>query len=579
MFSAVPFLPLDETLDRVKAGKGMDGCVIRASELFSALATLPHVPQSWTITDAVLPPFRCYGLTFSSRINFVRCRFVEPSFDNCTFNAPFRIEESSCDGDLVIDHCIFEKDLYFRRLETHGDVKILHTDLAIPPSWERVKFHGMVEVAAVRARWQGRRRLVIERCHFTEGIILEIPNLAEFASHRLNLALNYCTFDRNSFSKIIWGKTSLGTSGATCRFVECAIAGRLALHDDSSDSASRSQKKRAEGAQVDLSGSLISGELDIRGIKVRWLELDRVLMSGGQILLSKEDLWDRWTWRHMLRFAAGDRCGILLGEQFSYGVKNLRLPQISQQLGTPAAIAEQYETLRDSYARITNSDSEEDYCHYKCRDYRRLTRWRNLELRIDGGRVVAGAALLTSAVILSIMPVAFQLAPWYLPALIFLAGMLAPSIAFYKEAATLVDIGWDWLILKWLIGNGIYARRAVQNGLGIILIFAGVYFVTTAYWPEWGKVADGNSHTILQEITAAEKELAHACARPPTPQQVSCLVGLRRCFYFSVVTFTTLGYGDYHPEGYLELVCCAEVIIGAIMIAMITVVFARKFLR
>lgn len=580
MFPTTPALSLGDALNRVKTGREMDGCLIPADQLLVAMTSIPKAPgECWTITNALLPPFRCRSLTFSSRINFVRCRFIEPTFDSCVFDAPIRIENSSCDGDLIIDHCAFHKDLYFRRLETHGDVKILHTDLAAPPSWDRVHFHGMVEMAAVRALWQGRRRLVIDRCSFTEGIILEIPNLFEIPKQPLHVAFNYCSFDRNSFSKIIWGKHSLGTSGVTCRFVECAIAGRIALRDDSSDSIARPRKSRVDGAQMDLSGSLVSGEVDLQGMRVRWLHLDRFLFAGGQILLNKDDLWDRWTWQSGPFFAAGDRCGILRGEQVLFGIKDLPAPQTSQELGTPAAIAEQYETLRDCYARIANSDWEEDYCHYKCRNYRRLAKWHELEKDIDGSRFMVGTGLLFVAVFLSVIPVILELAPAYLPILILLAGILAAASFFYRKAVTLVGVIWDWLILKWLIGYGMYARRSVQNGFGMVLLFAGIYYVSTEYWPNWGKVAGSDGVTILEEITPSEIEEARKAQRSPTPQQVSSFVAMRRCIYFSVVTFTTLGYGDYHPERNLQIVSSVEVILGAIMIAMITVVFARKFLR
>ncbi|MBU1992324.1 MAG: pentapeptide repeat-containing protein [Patescibacteria group bacterium] len=49
--------------------------------------------------------------------------------------------------------------------------------------------------------------------------------------------------------------------------------------------------------------------------------------------------------------------------------------------------------------------------------------------------------------------------------------------------------------------------------------------------------------------------------------------------YFSIVTFTTLGYGDWHPLGSFQYVAAAEAILGAVLIALFTVVAARKLIR
>ena len=49
--------------------------------------------------------------------------------------------------------------------------------------------------------------------------------------------------------------------------------------------------------------------------------------------------------------------------------------------------------------------------------------------------------------------------------------------------------------------------------------------------------------------------------------------------YFSFVTFTTLGYGDYAPTQAFQLVATAEAFFGAFMIALFVLVFGRKMLR
>lgn len=63
------------------------------------------------------------------------------------------------------------------------------------------------------------------------------------------------------------------------------------------------------------------------------------------------------------------------------------------------------------------------------------------------------------------------------------------------------------------------------------------------------------------------------------PQEASTPVVLGRLVYFSTVTFTTLGYGDYHPVGWVKLIAAAEAFLGAVTIALLTVIFARRFIR
>lgn len=49
--------------------------------------------------------------------------------------------------------------------------------------------------------------------------------------------------------------------------------------------------------------------------------------------------------------------------------------------------------------------------------------------------------------------------------------------------------------------------------------------------------------------------------------------------YFSVTTFTTLGYGDFAPTGWLRLVAGAQAILGVGLIALFTVSWGRKMIR
>lgn len=49
--------------------------------------------------------------------------------------------------------------------------------------------------------------------------------------------------------------------------------------------------------------------------------------------------------------------------------------------------------------------------------------------------------------------------------------------------------------------------------------------------------------------------------------------------YFSIVTFTTLGYGDFHALGAMRFMAGAESFIGVILMSLFTVIVARKIIR
>ena len=49
--------------------------------------------------------------------------------------------------------------------------------------------------------------------------------------------------------------------------------------------------------------------------------------------------------------------------------------------------------------------------------------------------------------------------------------------------------------------------------------------------------------------------------------------------YFSLVTFTTLGYGDFHAIGAMRFLAGAESFLGVILMSLFTVIVARKIIR
>jgi len=57
------------------------------------------------------------------------------------------------------------------------------------------------------------------------------------------------------------------------------------------------------------------------------------------------------------------------------------------------------------------------------------------------------------------------------------------------------------------------------------------------------------------------------------------LLSLLNCLYFSVVTFTTLGYGDMVPVGAARALAAFEAFTGSFTMALFVVVFVKKMTR
>lgn len=104
-----------------------------------------------------------------------------------------------------------------------------------------------------------------------------------------------------------------------------------------------------------------------------------------------------------------------------------------------------------------------------------------------------------------------------------------------------------WLYsLHKLFGDGEELRKILSGALLTICIFALLYNIT-------GIQVNVNSEGIKG-----------------VPRLIQCL-------YLSVVTFTTLGYGDISPATPISMILCMiEVLIGVIYIAVLTAVFYKK---
>jgi len=126
--------------------------------------------------------------------------------------------------------------------------------------------------------------------------------------------------------------------------------------------------------------------------------------------------------------------------------------------------------------------------------------------------------------------------------------------------AWLANFG-QWLVhgaLEVLCGYFEKPGRPVRWALVVVLLFGLIYY--------WGG--------------GIEPSAVGGCAVRPTPsasQASEERATLRETIYFSAVTFTTLGYGDYRPRPGWREVAAIEAFTGAFLIAIFVVTLSHRF--
>ena len=110
-------------------------------------------------------------------------------------------------------------------------------------------------------------------------------------------------------------------------------------------------------------------------------------------------------------------------------------------------------------------------------------------------------------------------------------------------------------LLDKISGYGESPLRVMSFSALLILIFSFIYFFTGVH--------DGNEVIRFRETnTFSHNSFAWL-----------------ECLYFSVVTFTTLGYGDLAPLGISKVFAASEAFIGSFSLALFVVLFVKKMIR
>ena len=110
-------------------------------------------------------------------------------------------------------------------------------------------------------------------------------------------------------------------------------------------------------------------------------------------------------------------------------------------------------------------------------------------------------------------------------------------------------------LVEFSCGYGERPLRIVILSAMVILLFTSIFFITGL----------NNAGEIIQiSFSASTNEN---------------ILNLLNALYFSVVTFTTLGYGDILPIGISKLFAGIEALLGGFILALFVVVFVKKMTR
>ena len=109
-----------------------------------------------------------------------------------------------------------------------------------------------------------------------------------------------------------------------------------------------------------------------------------------------------------------------------------------------------------------------------------------------------------------------------------------------------------------MLGYLIQWPRIMVTGALVVLLFAAIYGAAYELAPE------GAKPVVYDGASAAEHGWDEFALNP---------------LYFSIMSFVTLGYGDFAPIGWMKFVTGAEAFLGVSLIALFTVAWGRRMIR
>ena len=498
-----------------------------------------RVPQRPLFIDNATFDVVDLALAEKREVVFRRCLFLDPvfgtggstlgriTFVDCRFERPFVLKGVAL-ACVKLDRCEFADRCL---MEIDSQLEIVELS--------RCVFSGSLRLTLEHsAAPTDSHHVNIYDCEFRHFVVVEIHAPVQ------EVALDNCEFGESSLTEFFVPATIQSLS-----FQGSSILGQMAISGPSSHdlAALADDGKEFIAPKLYFKSTIIKGNLNLRHVIFASMDLEEATIVNG---------------------------GLELGEN------QLRLREESGTLGAREGcydrLSRQYEMLSRALPRLPQTSAGEDTCLFRMRYYKQLA-------DIEKVGCVAYRLAIAAIWILFVLVVAtITFAPW--PWMVCVISGLALALAGVTwdpwgwvpvHVSDSLLAAWDRIVLRGMLGYGVRVRNVLGSSAAWMVVFALIYWTSTssASYVGWIEVDDRNYVQVLRQEP-----------RPPDRRAWDhwsrCkLAEFRDSMYYSVITFTTVGYGDFRPQGRLRGVAACEALLGAIMIALVTVIFARKYLR
>ena len=118
---------------------------------------------------------------------------------------------------------------------------------------------------------------------------------------------------------------------------------------------------------------------------------------------------------------------------------------------------------------------------------------------------------------------------------------------YYKKEGKTVKRIWNYILYLTTANGTKYERLIISTGILSVLFFPALYSICSLF----------NNHCIQNNNNVPIKNFFNL-------------------IYFSIVTLTTLGYGDYHPVGFSKCISIIEAMLGYVLLGLFVWLLTRK---
>lgn len=474
---------------------------------------------------------------FLNDLNFIRAELSkEVKFENAIFKGRTQFNHSHFRDSIYFGDCIFSKDTFFVETTFSGGASFSESEFLKSVSFFEVIFEKMVTFREVKFNGY----TFINNCNFRgEGIFYD-TSFSHWTIFNSSQFYNKVFFLKCNFSDVVDFTSTI--------FHEDAIFSSVfkALAEFSLSSFYRKGDFRFSHLNIvnfinsDLT-NVNFDNINLSNCKFSGAMIDRARISNAKWDSDWRKKWRKIVLREEMETICGKyictHCGTVdvaegikcrgCYRAFVNNAKSFDCPLCGHKNNAKT------ETCKNCSTKFTKKIENRDFQN-KTQNYQNIENvYRNIKLSLqnEGNYDDAGE--------------------FYFNEMLMKRKGLFHKSKEEKKIIKKINYFFSWLLSHFyskLCGYGEKPLRVVASWIVIILLFGGFYLITNSIIP-----SNGNDNLSTFDN-----------------------------FYFSVVTFTTLGFGDIQPSSTIllgKIASMAEALIGAFMMALFVYVFGRKMLR